>query len=116
MLAPQRVKIVQNLFPHIPTHTVLTALQHTYFTPHPPTPDPEAAAAPLIDALLSGQDMIPEDLFELKQAMLNHTEPSQPLVPAEASQINGSRPYDRRNIWDDQKMDLSRLKIADDFT
>ena len=95
---------------------MLSALSHTYFTPHPPTLDPEAAAAPLIDALLSGQDTIPEDLVELKAAMVSHQEPVPVPVPplAQTSGESGGKPYERRNIWDDQKMDLSRLKIADD--
>ena len=116
-----------NLFPNIAPSTLLRALHHPYFTPHPLTLDAEAAAAPLIDTLLSGSELIPDGLEDLKVAMDDHQEPDgyigfagalpDPSMRAGAGsdKLEPGRPYERRNVWDEEKMDLSRLKLADEF-
>ncbi|ORX36173.1 hypothetical protein BD324DRAFT_528654 [Kockovaella imperatae] len=102
-----RVKVVKNLFPHVPANTILAALHHSFFAVS--TIDPEASAAPLIDAMLSGSSAIPEDLLDLRTAV-EHVQ----MSTVDTAPPSTRSAYERRNIWDDQKMDMSRLKLADD--
>ena len=101
-----------NLFPHLPAHLVLEALQHPTFVVHPPTLNPEEAAAPLIDAILIGPSALPQELG-LRDAIEHGHEDSQ---SAAVEDVNGhvAKPYERRNVWDDEKLDMSRLRLAND--
>jgi hypothetical protein len=98
---------VQNLislFPYIPSTLLSQALNHPTYSGSP---------QPLVEAILAGGFNLPSELRELRSLVMGHSGLGEELQDtAESSQMNG-RKYERRNIWQDEKIDMSRLKIKD---
>ena len=90
------------LFPHLSPHLLLSALNHRYFATTAQTA--EEQAAPLVDAILRGGDDLPDDLSELKAAVRRDA----------ATQQAAPEKVERRNIWANDELDLSRLRQGKD--
>jgi activating signal cointegrator complex subunit 2 len=101
----QRVVSVLNLFPDIRPKLLLQALNHPAYAPTEPS-TAEEAAAPLIDAIVSGGHSLPDELSDLRDALQ-----SEPVQPEAAKPTARST---RANIWNEEALDLSRLKIKED--
>lgn len=74
---------------------------------------------PLVEAILAGGFNLPSELRELRALVAEHSDSNgftNGSSGPEASASAGSssrKPYERRNIWQDEKLDISRLKIKD---
>lgn len=123
----QRLSPLLPLFPDLSPALLLSALDHPAFAPSSSTTTFESAAAPLIDAIFSGGDSLPEDLTELRAAVRTMPrEPASQQGPSASSSSSSSaepsvawepapKPkYERRNIFDDDELDFSRLRMGKD--
>jgi hypothetical protein len=111
---------VSNLFPHLPAHLIAEALDHPTFAVHPLTLIPEEAAAPLIDAILIGSTAITPELG-LREALEDTIRQGTSDTNVNTTSANGLgiavkpvAPVERRNIWDTETLDMSRLKLGND--
>jgi len=69
----------------------------------------------VIDAILSGGESLPEELHELRNAV--HAHSAAPPTPATTTNVaTNDVPIrtQRQNIWNDQELDVSKLRIKDD--
>lgn len=124
----QRLTPLLPLFPDLSPSLLLSALDHPAFAPSSSTTTFESAAAPLIDAIFSGGDALPEDLTDLRAAVrAMPREPAAQQGPSSSSSSSSSsaqpsvareqplKPkYERRNIFDDDELDFSRLRLGKD--
>jgi hypothetical protein len=62
---------------------------------------------PLVEAILAGGFNLPAELRELSKIVANHAG----INGNAESSSSGKK--ERRNIWQDDKIDISRLKIKD---
>ena len=106
--ARKRLEPLTQLFPHLPPYLLLQALNHPEFVSTATTP--EEQGAPLVDAILRGGSDLPIDLSELKQAVQQGLAEQQLAVQEGA--VNARA--ERRNIWSEEEMDMSRLKLGKD--
>lgn len=110
----QAVLNLASLFPYIPQHLLTEALDHPTYS---------GSAQSLVEAILGGGLVLPPDLRELSRLIMQHQGHDMVAVP---EQVNGngsgvgneagtSKPKrsERRNIWQDEDIDMSRLKIKD---
>jgi activating signal cointegrator complex subunit 2 len=77
---------------------------------------PEEAAAPLLDAILTGGETLPAELQGLRDYIQSDITTQQVPISNGSAQ-NGSAPankVERRNIWNEEKLDVSKLRIKDD--
>ncbi|KAK8846586.1 hypothetical protein IAR55_005672 [Kwoniella newhampshirensis] len=120
-----RVRSILPLFPTLPPHLLLSALSHSHFAslPSGSRATPSEQAAPLLEAILNGGDSLPDDLNELKVAVRNMAgdEPAAVEQRYGETDIKNStydreerKKVDRKNIWNDEELDLGRLKLKDD--
>nr|XP_031858666.1 uncharacterized protein CI109_005901 [Kwoniella shandongensis]KAA5525738.1 hypothetical protein CI109_005901 [Kwoniella shandongensis] len=127
-----RVQSVLQLFPGLPPHLILSALSHSHFAslPSGSRATPSEQAAPLLESILNGGEGLPEDLNELKVAVQNLAGQESAIVEqnngasAVGSPVNGSSGQgqrqenrsrvDRKNIWNEEELDIGRLKLKDD--
>lgn len=99
---------MQNLFPDLSAVVLLRALTHPEYAPRK-SGTIEEAAAPLLDAIVSGGQSLPDDLDDLRRAIKNNLpETETPSVMAKTGKVN------RSNIWNEDALDVSRLRIKDD--
>ncbi len=122
----QRLAPLLPLFPDLSPSLLLSALDHPAFAPSSSTTTFESAAAPLIDAIFSGGDALPEDLTDLRAAIrAMPREPTAQQGPSSSSSSSSAQPsvareqplqlkYERRNIFDDDELDFSRLRLGKD--
>lgn len=102
-----------SLFPYIPSHLLAAALDHPTYAGSP---------QPLVEAILGGGFNLPPELRELSALVISHTT-GQSSPSAAASGSGSASPQKRavgarvgtgrRNIWDNENLDMSRLKIKD---
>jgi hypothetical protein len=107
-----------NLFPALPPYLLLEALNHQSFASASSTSTAEEQAAPLIDAILSGAHTLPDDLIELKEAIQREVGGEHVVVdemPKKEKALERKK-VERRNIFDDEELDLSRLRLGNDDT
>jgi len=93
-----------SLFPYISSDLLSQALNHPTYAGSP---------QPLVEAILAGGFNLPSELRELRALVMDHSGLGD---QAEGSGTNGNtnvKRSERRNIWQDEKIDLSRLKIKD---
>lgn len=123
----QRLAPLTNLFPHISPLLLSEALEHPQFCSL--SPDYEEAAAPLIHEILTGGTSLPAELSDLRDA-ISQGSPQQANgasgAPrsAASSFVSHNQPassmgakkkkIERRNIWDDEELDFSRLSLGKD--
>ena len=93
------------LFPHLPSHLLVAALNHRIFAHIAGTP--EEQAAPLVDIILRGGAGLPDELGELRQAV-------QRDFASQTAAAGPSVMVERRNIWAEEELDLSRLRLGKD--
>ena len=101
-------------FPSLPPFLLVQALNHPSYAPTTEG-TAEEAAAPVLDAILTGGQTLPEDLSELRDRVAEMT--SQQMPPSNISNgVNGDKATraKRSNIWDEEKLDVSKLRIKDD--
>lgn len=100
------------MFPYIPQHLLTEALDH---------PSYSGSAQSLVEAILGGGLVLPPELRELSRLVMQHQGHD---LGVASEQVNGnvnvneagtSKPKrtERRNIWQDEDIDMSRLKIKD---
>ncbi|OCF40202.1 hypothetical protein I317_05959 [Kwoniella heveanensis CBS 569] len=109
-----RVKSLLQLFPLLPPHLLFTALSHPSFAslPSGSQATPSEQAAPLLDVILNRGVGLPDDLVELRTAIQESvTDDTAPAAPEQAA--SGTR-VERRNIWNEEELDVGRLRIKDD--
>jgi len=97
----------------------LQALNHQSFASGTSSSTPEEQAAPLIDAILSGGNSLPDDLFELREAVQRDVVGGDGVDIHDMKKEEGRKPverkkFERRNIFDDEELDLSRLRLGND--
>jgi activating signal cointegrator complex subunit 2 len=70
---------------------------------------------PLVEAILAGGFNLPSELRELRALVMEHSGLSngEPAESSTGAGTNGIKKVERRNIWQDKKIDFSRLKIKD---
>jgi len=93
-----------SLFPYISSDLLSQALNHPTYAGSP---------QPLVEAILAGGFNLPSELRELRTVVMDHSGLED---QAEGSGTNGNdkvKKLERRNIWQDEKIDFSRLKIKD---
>lgn len=83
----------------------MSAVNHPTYTPSDGCTY-EEAAAPVIDAILSGGSNLPDDLYELRQHIEQDVSHAATLPPPKKAT--------RDNIWNEEHLDVSRLKIKDE--
>jgi hypothetical protein len=102
------------LFPQLPPHLVISALQHPRFSaPSTATSDP--AIEELTNALL--EDSLPAELVELSRALrasAPSTATAETFEPERARVDGSNRRIKRDNIFDEMPMDFSKLKVGKD--
>ncbi|WVR04272.1 hypothetical protein IAU60_001272 [Kwoniella sp. DSM 27419] len=118
-----RVHSIQQLFPSLPAHLLLSALSHSTFASQPSSSraTPSEQAAPLLEAILNQGEGLPDELVELKEAIRSCSqgttvsESSAALSEESQSARPATKPkVQRRNIWDEDQLDMDRLKLKDD--
>ncbi|RSH90085.1 hypothetical protein EHS25_001418 [Saitozyma podzolica] len=130
-----RLTPLLNLFPTLSPRLLLSALDHPVFASSTSVAGYDAQAAPLIESILSGGSTLPTELIELREEV-DHLSREQgglaAAVPSTSSVLQdgsvservrvngtatGSAPaasYERRNIFDDETLDFSRLRLGKD--
>lgn len=97
-----------SLFPYIPHHLLAEALDHPAYS---------GSAQPLVEAVLGGGLVLPPELRELRRLVAGQQQQDGESAQEElnGSEAGTSRPKrsERRNIWQDEDIDMSRLKIKD---
>lgn len=95
-----------SLFPYIPQHLLAEALDHPAYS---------GSAQPLVEAILGGGLVLPPELRELSRLVASHQQQDGHHEQSNEKQGSTSRPKrtERRNIWQDEEIDMSRLKIKD---
>jgi hypothetical protein len=68
---------------------------------------------PLVEAILAGGFNLPSELRELRTLVAEHSGIEQAPSQGQGGASGSKKPYERRNIWQDEKLDISRLKIKD---
>ncbi|WVF70419.1 hypothetical protein IAT40_005209 [Kwoniella sp. CBS 6097] len=109
-----RVQSLIQLFPLLPPHLLFTALCHPSFAllPSGSKATPAEQAAPLLDIILNKGDGLPEDLSGLRAAIQGlATDENSVGVPERAAT---NQKVERRNIWNEEQLDMGRLKLKDD--
>ncbi len=91
---------------------LVQALCHPNFASTAPTPEDQAA--PLVDAILRGGDDLPEELVKLKQAIREDLGDQQITIQDEVVNSAPSVRHKRQNIWAEEDLDLSRLRLGKD--
>ncbi|GFZ48978.1 hypothetical protein JCM24511_06727 [Saitozyma sp. JCM 24511] len=135
-----RLTPLLSLFPTLSPRLLLSALDHPAFAPSTSVAGYDVQAAPLIESILSGGSTLPAELVELREEV-DHMSREQgglaAAVPSTSSVlwdgsvsershgINGTAtttappvappaPFERRNIFDDEALDFSRLRLGKD--
>jgi len=95
-----------SLFPYISSDLLSQALTHPTYAGSP---------QPLVEAILAGGFNLPSELRELRALVMDHSGLGD-QAEGSGTAANGNsnvKKVERRNIWQDEKIDLSRLKIKD---
>jgi hypothetical protein len=92
-----------SLFPYISSDLLSQALNHPTYAGSP---------QPLVEAILAGGFNLPSELRELRALVMDHSGLGDQAEGSGATNGN-TRKVERRNIWQDEKIDFSRLKIKD---
>jgi hypothetical protein len=95
-----------SLFPYISSDLLSQALNHPTYAGSP---------QPLVEAILAGGFNLPSELRELRALVMDHSGLGD-QAEGSGTNTNGNsnvKKSERRNIWRDEKIDLSRLKIKD---
>ncbi len=134
MFYQKRLKPFKNLFPTLPLTLIQQALRHPKYSASSSHQSPDESVAPLIDAILSGGGDLPDELAELRIAVKDlgdhlisndNRSSGPPSAPGSSNRqrdvdhpvSNGvsDRPKaERRNIWSNEELDLSRLRLGKD--
>lgn len=104
-----------NLFPSLSPYLLVQALNHPSYAPTTSC-TPEEAAAPVLDAILAGGQALPEELQDLRDHIQSDITSQQVPFSHDAQHdiaVNRAK-AERRNIWDEEKIDVSKLRIKDD--
>lgn len=104
----QRLESITSLFPYLPPHLFVEALNHPSFAST--AASPEEQAAPLVDAILRGGEDLPDELGELKRMIMDQQHESVVLVEERPEPAR----TERRNIWAEEELDISRLRLGKD--
>ncbi|WVQ97494.1 hypothetical protein IAU59_004608 [Kwoniella sp. CBS 9459] len=109
-----RVQSLLQLFPLLPPHLLFTALSHPTIAslPSGSRATPSEQAAPLLDIILNKGDGLPDDLVELRTAIQGLSMDGQGEVMS--ARDEEYRKVERRNIWNEEELDVGRLKLKDD--
>jgi activating signal cointegrator complex subunit 2 len=95
-----------SLFPYISSDLLSQALNHPTYAGSP---------QPLVEAILAGGFNLPSELRELRALVMDHSGLGD-QAEGSGTNANGNsnvKKSERRNIWQDEKIDFSRLKIKD---
>ena len=97
-----------SLFPYIPYHLLAEALDHPAYS---------GSAQPLVEAILGGGLVLPPELRELRRLVAGQqqqdVEGAQEVSNGNEAGTSRPKRSERRNIWQDEDIDMSRLKIKD---
>ncbi|OCF59307.1 hypothetical protein L486_03810 [Kwoniella mangroviensis CBS 10435] len=119
----RRVQHLLQLFPTLPPHLLLSALSHPSISslPEGSRATPSDQASPIVEIIFNKGEGLPDDLKELKLAIQFLSQgDSIPESSTLEVNVNGTSQGDkkgkveRRNIFDDEELDLSKLKLKDD--
>ncbi|WVO15690.1 hypothetical protein L204_103351 [Cryptococcus depauperatus] len=104
-----RVQSILALFPSIPAHLLLAAFSHPQFSNIPSGSKATAGeqAEPLLACMLNDGQGLPNELEELRKA-INQVSLQQ---GDESRAIESQKKFERRNIFDNEDLDMSRLHI-----
>lgn len=103
-----------SLFPDLPACLLQEALDHPAYAPTTRMTY-EEAAAPVIDAILSGGQSLPQELHELRSAISAQSINSPTAANTATNATAGvSAKVQRQNIWSNEELDVSKLRIKDD--
>jgi hypothetical protein len=92
-----------SLFPYISSDLLSQALNHPTYAGSP---------QPLVEAILAGGFNLPSELRELRALVMDHSGLGDQAEGSGTTNGN-TKKAERRNIWQDEKIDFSRLKIKD---
>jgi hypothetical protein len=94
-----------SLFPYISSDLLSQALNHPTYGGSP---------QPLVEAILAGGFNLPSELRELRAIVMDHSGLGDQAEGSGTTNGNSNvKKVERRNIWQDEKIDFSRLKIKD---
>jgi len=93
-----------SLFPYISSDLLSQALNHPTYAGSP---------QPLVEAILAGGFNLPSELRELRALVMDHCGLGDQAEGSSTNTNGNTRKVERRNIWQDEKIDFSRLKIKD---
>ncbi|WWD00088.1 hypothetical protein V866_006996 [Kwoniella sp. B9012] len=119
----RRVQHLLQLFPTLPPHLLLSALSHPSISslPEGSRATPSEQASPIVEIIFNKGEGLPDDLKELKLAIQSLSQddniPETSTLDVNGNDTNQSGQkgkVERRNIFDDEKLDLSKLKLKDD--